>query len=57
MIEELGFTESPLYGVYIRIELVDYVYPLFATTGVAVGICGMQLLRNISTNSEVRYCH
>ncbi|XP_010415343.1 PREDICTED: uncharacterized protein LOC104701372 [Camelina sativa] len=30
------------------------VYPLFATVGVAVGICGMQLVRNISTNPEVR---
>jgi hypothetical protein len=31
------------------------VYPLFATTGVAVGICVMQLVRNITTNPEVRY--
>ncbi|XP_058186467.1 uncharacterized protein LOC131303556 [Rhododendron vialii] len=30
------------------------VYPLFAATGVAVGICVMQLVRNISTNPEVR---
>ncbi|CAH9092415.1 unnamed protein product [Cuscuta epithymum] len=30
------------------------VYPLFAAVGVAVGICGMQLVRNISTNPEVR---
>ncbi|XP_023545968.1 uncharacterized protein LOC111805233 [Cucurbita pepo subsp. pepo] len=30
------------------------VYPLFATVGVAVGICGMQLVRNITTNPEVR---
>ncbi|XP_057949493.1 uncharacterized protein LOC131144698 [Malania oleifera] len=30
------------------------VYPLFAATGVAVGICGMQLIRNICTNPEVR---
>lgn len=30
------------------------VYPLFATTGVAVGICVMQLVRNITTNPEVR---
>ncbi|KAK1271454.1 hypothetical protein QJS04_geneDACA014073 [Acorus gramineus] len=29
-------------------------YPLFATVGLAVGICGMQLIRNISTNPEVR---
>ncbi|KAI5572955.1 hypothetical protein POPTR_010G055300v4 [Populus trichocarpa] len=30
------------------------VFPLFASVGVAVGICGMQLLRNITTNPEVR---
>ncbi|CAM0952704.1 unnamed protein product [Alopecurus aequalis] len=30
------------------------VYPLFATTAVAIGICGMQLVRNITTNPEVR---
>ncbi|XP_042507608.1 uncharacterized protein LOC122083782 [Macadamia integrifolia] len=30
------------------------VYPLFAAVGVAVGICGMQLFRNIYTNPEVR---
>ncbi|OIV97486.1 hypothetical protein TanjilG_11010 [Lupinus angustifolius] len=30
------------------------VYPLFASVGLAVGICGMQLIRNISTNPEVR---
>ncbi|KAM3261234.1 hypothetical protein ACQJBY_052099 [Aegilops geniculata] len=30
------------------------VYPLFATTGVAVGIYVMQLVRNITTNPEVR---
>ncbi|KAF8018553.1 hypothetical protein BT93_H3436 [Corymbia citriodora subsp. variegata] len=30
------------------------VYPLFAAVGVAVGICGMQLIRNIFTNPEVR---
>ncbi|GAA0186650.1 hypothetical protein Leryth_018738 [Lithospermum erythrorhizon] len=30
------------------------VYPLFAATGVAVGICGMQLIRNITGNPEVR---
>ncbi|KAE9604809.1 hypothetical protein Lal_00010945 [Lupinus albus] len=30
------------------------VYPLFASVGVAVGICGMQLVRNIYTNPEVR---
>ncbi|XP_076954365.1 uncharacterized protein LOC143628755 [Bidens hawaiensis] len=30
------------------------VYPLFAAVGVAIGICGMQLVRNISGNPEVR---
>ncbi|CAL1406446.1 unnamed protein product [Linum trigynum] len=30
------------------------VYPLFAATGVAVGICAFQLIRNISGNPEVR---
>ncbi|XP_052198078.1 uncharacterized protein LOC127804979 [Diospyros lotus] len=30
------------------------VYPLFAAVGVAVGICGMQLVRNIRINPEVR---
>ncbi|CAN0929268.1 hypothetical protein LINGRAHAP2_LOCUS36972 [Linum grandiflorum] len=30
------------------------VFPLFAAVGVAVGICGMQLVRNITTNPEVR---
>ncbi|CAN6180271.1 unnamed protein product, partial [Urochloa humidicola] len=30
------------------------VYPLFVATGVAVGICGMQLIRNITGNPEVR---
>ncbi|KAM5568126.1 hypothetical protein ABKV19_015940 [Rosa sericea] len=30
------------------------VYPLFAATGVAVGICAMQLVRNITSNPEVR---
>ncbi|XP_058080348.1 uncharacterized protein LOC131228599 [Magnolia sinica] len=30
------------------------VYPLFAAVGVAVGICGFQLVRNIVTNPEVR---
>ncbi|XP_057950767.1 uncharacterized protein LOC131145610 [Malania oleifera] len=29
-------------------------YPLFAAVGVAVGICGMQLVRNICINPEVR---
>ncbi|KAH7858721.1 hypothetical protein Vadar_027152 [Vaccinium darrowii] len=30
------------------------VYPLFAAVGTVVGICGMQLVRNICTNPEVR---
>ncbi|KAL5987798.1 hypothetical protein ACLOJK_035552 [Asimina triloba] len=30
------------------------VYPLFAAVGVAVGICGFQLVRNIIGNPEVR---
>ncbi|XP_071735040.1 uncharacterized protein [Rutidosis leptorrhynchoides] len=30
------------------------VYPLFVTMGLAVGICGMQLIRNITGNPEVR---
>ncbi|CAN6676307.1 unnamed protein product [Malus baccata var. baccata] len=30
------------------------VFPLFAAVGVAVGICGMQLVRNITSNPEVR---
>ncbi|CAL5066059.1 unnamed protein product [Urochloa decumbens] len=30
------------------------VYPLFLVTGVAVSICGMQLIRNITGNPEVR---
>ncbi|PKU81633.1 uncharacterized protein LOC110114757 [Dendrobium catenatum] len=30
------------------------VYPLFAAVGTAVGICVMQLMRNITTNPDVR---
>ncbi|KAL7603936.1 hypothetical protein Lser_V15G20614 [Lactuca serriola] len=30
------------------------VFPLFAAVGVAVGMCGLQLFRNISGNPEVR---
>ncbi|QCD80926.1 uncharacterized protein LOC114179682 [Vigna unguiculata] len=30
------------------------VYPLFAAVGVVVGICGMQLVRNICINPDVR---
>ncbi|PNX86758.1 b12d protein, partial [Trifolium pratense] len=29
------------------------VYPLFIPVGLAVGICAMQLVRNITTNPEV----
>ncbi|KAL9262535.1 hypothetical protein AKJ16_DCAP15002 [Drosera capensis] len=29
-------------------------YPLFAAVGVAVGICGLQLYRNIRINPDVR---
>ncbi|XP_022735790.1 uncharacterized protein LOC111289205 isoform X2 [Durio zibethinus] len=35
---------------WLRLE----VYPLFAAVGVAVGICGFQLVRNICINPEVR---
>ncbi|XP_022738405.1 uncharacterized protein LOC111291091 [Durio zibethinus] len=35
---------------WLRLE----VYPLFAAVGVAVGICGFQLVRNICFNPEVR---
>ncbi|KAM0979641.1 hypothetical protein ACFX2C_015462 [Malus domestica] len=30
------------------------VYPLFAATGVAIGICGLSLFRHITINPEVR---
>ncbi|KAE9601099.1 hypothetical protein Lal_00024072 [Lupinus albus] len=30
------------------------IYPLFVAVGAVVGICGMQLVRNIWTNPEVR---
>ncbi|CAK7329002.1 unnamed protein product [Dovyalis caffra] len=30
------------------------VYPLFAAVGLAIGICGFQLARNICINPEVR---
>ncbi|CAK9179090.1 unnamed protein product [Ilex paraguariensis] len=29
-------------------------YPIFAAVGTVVGICSMQLIRNITTNPEVR---
>ena len=35
---------------YLHVDACMQVYPLFATTGVAVGICVMQLVRNITTN-------
>ncbi|XVF43789.1 hypothetical protein PTKIN_Ptkin02bG0068600 [Pterospermum kingtungense] len=35
-------------------DLCLEVYPLFAAVGVAVGICAMQLVRNICINPEVR---
>ncbi|GMN49150.1 hypothetical protein TIFTF001_018330 [Ficus carica] len=41
---------SSTFSRWLRPE----VYPLFAAVGVAVGICGMQLIRNITTNPEVR---
>jgi hypothetical protein len=43
--------------ILVTLDFVScQVYPLFAATGVAVGICAMQLIRNITTNPEVRYC-
>ncbi|CAL5203723.1 unnamed protein product [Lathyrus oleraceus] len=30
------------------------VYPLFVPVGMAIGLCAMQLVRNITTNPEVR---
>ncbi|KAF5200201.1 Nadh-ubiquinone reductase complex 1 mlrq subunit [Thalictrum thalictroides] len=41
---------SPTLKRWLRPE----VYPLFAAVGVAVGICGLQLVRNICINPEVR---
>lgn len=39
----------------ISLRLVHMqAYPIFAATGVAVSICVMQLVRNITTNPEVR---
>lgn len=40
--------------LYNKFDLLQ-VYPLFAAVGVAVGICGFQLVRNICINPEVRY--
>ncbi|CAL1372371.1 unnamed protein product [Linum trigynum] len=36
---------------WLRLE----VYSLFAATGVAVGICAFQLIRNISGNPEISH--
>jgi hypothetical protein len=41
---------TPMASRWVRPE----VYPLFAAMGVAVGICGFQLFRNITGNPEVR---
>ncbi|PIA40315.1 hypothetical protein AQUCO_02500186v1 [Aquilegia coerulea] len=38
----------------VRRWLRPEVYPLFATLGLAVGICGFSLVRNICINPEVR---
>lgn len=59
--------DFPLYRLFLfrsGIDLapvIEYVfrcpqvYPLFAATGVAVGICGFSLIRNITGNPEVRF--
>ncbi|KAF3334230.1 NADH-ubiquinone reductase complex 1 MLRQ subunit [Carex littledalei] len=41
---------SSTYARWLRPE----VYPLFVTVGAAVGLCAMQLTRNITGNPEVR---
>ncbi|XP_062187681.1 uncharacterized protein LOC133891016 [Phragmites australis] len=41
-------------GAWSKRWLRPEVYPLFLATGTAVGICAMQLIRNITTNPEVR---
>ena len=42
--------------IFISLNVYLQVYPLFAAVGVGVGICGMQLVRNITTtNPEVSY--
>ncbi|KAG9439942.1 hypothetical protein H6P81_020107 [Aristolochia fimbriata] len=38
------------FSRWVRPEVI----PLFAAVGVAVGICGFQLVRNICINPEVR---
>ncbi|KAJ3694892.1 hypothetical protein LUZ60_000269 [Juncus effusus] len=66
----LSFSLSPFSltsppRLYLQLEFVSpmatvnrwirpEVYPLFAAVGVAVGICGFQLVRNICINPEVR---
>ncbi|WZZ00250.1 hypothetical protein YC2023_072578 [Brassica napus] len=42
--------------VSVRSGIIDSprVYPLFAATGAAVGICAFSLIRNITGNPEVR---
>ncbi|ERN06797.1 hypothetical protein AMTRI_Chr06g196550 [Amborella trichopoda] len=41
---------SSTFSRWLRPE----VYPIFAVVGTAVGICGLQLVRNIRTNPDVR---
>ncbi|XP_020083086.1 uncharacterized protein LOC109709194 [Ananas comosus] len=45
---------APMASSTMKRWLRPEVYPLFAAVGTAVGICGMQLIRNITTNPEVR---
>ncbi|KAG0462580.1 hypothetical protein HPP92_021056 [Vanilla planifolia] len=54
--EELLFVSCPhvFIGYQKMVEARGKVYPLFAAVGTAVGICAMQLVRNITTNPEVR---
>uniref|UniRef100_A0A8I6Y6P1 Uncharacterized protein n=1 Tax=Hordeum vulgare subsp. vulgare TaxID=112509 RepID=A0A8I6Y6P1_HORVV len=50
----------PLSSLFSSVRLLlpclaaSQVYPLFAATGVAIGICAFSLLRNITGNPEVR---
>ncbi|XP_039123880.1 uncharacterized protein LOC120260464 [Dioscorea cayenensis subsp. rotundata] len=41
---------APTVNRWLRPE----VYPLFGAVGVAIGICGYQLFRNLRINPEVR---
>ncbi|KAI3499756.1 hypothetical protein L1887_35565 [Cichorium endivia] len=43
---------SAMASSTLRRWLRPEVYPLFFAMGVALGICGMQLFRNISGNPE-----